>query len=76
MISTSSRPGVASPLDIASTSSPWAMRPSNGVFSRTHGSSVCSRLKSPETPANAMMSLSVTVRPAERNSAPGARSSR
>ena len=69
-------PGVARPLEIASTSRPWAIRPLNGVLAVTHCSLMCSWLKSPETPAKAMMSASVTVRPTDVKTWPGAKSSR
>ncbi len=59
-----------SPLVIDTTSSPWAIRPPNGVLAVTHTSSVWSGLKSPDTPAKLTMSASVTVRPNDRQMSP------
>src|SRR5918912_762868 len=56
---------LTSPLKMATTSSPWAMRPLKGVV-WANTSSVCSGLKSPDTPAKAATSASVTVRRDER----------
>src|SRR5690606_8204271 len=51
-----------SPVAIASTSTPWAIRSPYGVRAAC-SASVCSGLKSPETPAKFTTSASVTVRP-------------
>src|SRR5439155_11255408 len=61
---------------MARTSRPWAIRPRNGVCSFTYSSSMCSGSKSPDRPANAVMSASVTVRLAVSTFCPTERSSR
>ena len=54
---------LAWPEATARTSMPWAIRPFIGLC-RADSSSVCSGLKSPESPAKASTAPSVTVRAA------------
>ena len=56
MTAMSSMTGVRSPWEMLKIRAPWAIRLEKGVFSRTHSSSVCSGLKSPDSPAKAVMS--------------------
>jgi hypothetical protein len=76
MTAMSSMTGVGSPCEMLKIRAPWAILPGNGVFSLTHSSSVCSGLKSPDSPAKAVMSALLISRAAERYSLPSRRSSR